>query len=118
MATSIEAVIEIKPPLFLLEQNTKQWRAFHSLPSQRFRKWRLQQRLSEYLSRILQNLTKVMKKMKGSYLADRILSEFAAFVFHCALHILTSLNPKKKEEKKQPKLKKGVSILVDFCISI
>ena len=56
--------------------------------------------------RMLQNLTRVMKKMKGSYLADRILSEFAAFVFHCALHILTSLNPKKKE-KKTTKVEKG-----------
>ena len=41
-ATSTEAVIEFKRPLFQLEQNTKQWRVIHSLPRQRFRKWQLQ----------------------------------------------------------------------------
>ena len=38
MVSLIEAVIEFKSLLFKLEQNNKQWRAFHSLPSQSFSK--------------------------------------------------------------------------------
>ena len=55
------AMIEFKHLLFHLEQNTQQWQIFHSLPSQRFRKWRLRGR-NNFLT---EKFTEVAKKLKG-----------------------------------------------------
>ena len=94
MVTSIEAMVEFKHPLFRLEQNTKQWQAFHSLP---------RMATSIEANRMLLKLTRVAKKIKRpwTYMRDKGV-DLPYLFLHRGFSIVTSLAyPQKKKERKK-----------------